>query len=161
MHPTARGDQWDPPLSEEGLQQAELLARRLSLLDPQPAAVYASPLRRASETALAFSDAAGLEVTLDEDLMEAHIGDWEAKPFEEILASDDELLHRVREQREIWSRAPSGERERDFRARVVGALERALEEHPDGDVLVFCHGGVINAYMGEVLGLPQGMFFLP
>jgi probable phosphoglycerate mutase len=161
MAETSRGTQWDPPLSEEGRRQADLLARRLLLMDPPPAAVYSSPLRRARETASAYAEAAGLEVALDDGLAEAHIGAWEAMSFEEILASDDELLERLRDQRAIWSRAPGGEDGAGFRARVVGAVERALSDVPDGDVLVFCHGGVINAYCGEVLGLRQEMFFLP
>ena len=161
MAVSPRGEQWDPPLSAKGRDQAELLARRLRLLDPPPAALYCSPLLRARETAAPCAAAVNLEVTYDEDLMEAHIGDWEAKSFEDILASDDELLHRVRSQRAIWGRAPGGEREEDFRRRVTGAMDRILETHPDGDALVVCHGGVINAYCGEVLGLPQGMFFLP
>lgn len=158
---TPRGEQWDPPLSAKGREQAESLARRLRLLDPPPSAVYSSPLRRAVETAVPYAEAVGLEVTFDEDLMEAHIGGWEAKSFEEILASDDELLHRVRSQRAIWSRAPGGERPVDFRRRVGGSIGRILEKHPDGDVLVVCHGGVINAFCGEVLGVRHEMFFLP
>jgi broad specificity phosphatase PhoE len=43
----------------------------------------------------------------------------------------------------------------------VDAVERILADHPEGDVLVFCHGGVINAYVGHVLGIPKEMFFLP
>jgi probable phosphoglycerate mutase len=161
MAVTPRGDQWDPPLSAKGREQAEALAHRLRLLDPRPAAVYSSPLRRAAETAAAYANTTGLGVTFDDDLMEAHIGGWEAKSFEEILASDDELLHRVRSQRPIWSRAPGGERPDDFRLRVDGAIGRILEVHPDGDVLVVCHGGVINAYCGGVLAIRQEMFFLP
>lgn len=161
MSRTPRGDQWDPPLSAKGREQAASLARRLRWLDPQPVAVYSSPLRRAMQTATAYAESAGTGVTPDDDLMEAHIGGWEAKPFEEILASDDELLHRVRSQRPIWSRAPGGERPADFRRRVGGAIGRILERHPEGDVVVVCHGGVINAFCGEVLGVRQEMFFLP
>ena len=36
-----------------------------------------------------------------------------------------------------------------------------LGKHPDENVLLFVHGGVINAYVGEVLALGQEMFFLP
>jgi len=161
MSSTPRGDQWDPPLSAKGREQAASLARRLRWLDPQPVAVYSSPLRRAMETATTFADDVGVQVMPEDDLMEAHIGGWEAKPFEEILASDDELLHRVRSQRPIWSKAPGGERPADFRLRVGGAIGRILERHPEGDVVVVCHGGVINAYCGEVLGVRQEMFFLP
>lgn len=161
MAATPRGDQWNPPLSEKGREQAQSLARRLRLMDPAPVAVYSSPLRRAVETAAPYAEPAGIDVAYDDDLMEAHIGGWEAKSFEEILASDDDLLHHVRTQRPFWSRAPGGERVEDFRGRVVGSVDRILQAHPDGDVLVVCHGGVINAYCGHVLGIRQEMFFLP
>ena len=161
MTETPRGKQWDPPLSEHGRDQASLLAKRLMLLDPRPVAVYSSPLRRARETAAAYAGPAGATVALEDDLMEANIGAWEAMSFEDILATDDELLLRLRQQRPIWSRAPGGERNPDFRERVVGVIERILGRHDSGDVLVVCHGGVINAYCAELLGIPHEMFFLP
>jgi broad specificity phosphatase PhoE len=40
-------------------------------------------------------------------------------------------------------------------------VESILARHPDGDVVVICHGGVINAYVAPLLGLEQEMFFLP
>lgn len=161
MLPTARGDQWDPPLSEEGRRQAGLLANRLQLMGLQTAAIYCSPLRRTRETVAPYAVAAGIDVTFDDELIEAHIGGWEGLPFEEIVASDTELVHRIRNQQAIWSRAPGGESEGDFRARVVTALDRIVANHADRDVVVVAHGGVINAYCGEVLGLPSAMFFLP
>jgi 2,3-bisphosphoglycerate-dependent phosphoglycerate mutase len=161
MSATARGDQWDPPLSEEGQRQARLLAARLRVMELEAAAVYCSPLRRARETVEPYADAAGVEVVFEEDLVEAHIGSWEGLPFEEIVASDADLVHRIRNQQAIWSRAPGGESERDFRARAVTALDSILASHPGGDVVVVAHGGVINAYCGNVLGLPSAMFFLP
>lgn len=161
MSATVRGEQYDPPLSTEGVHQAELLARRLLLMDLHPSALFCSPLRRTRETVLPFAEAAGLEVVYDEELLEAHIGGWEGLPFEEIVASDAGLLLRLRNQQAIWSRAPGGESASGLRRRVVGAVERILHEHPDGDVIVMAHGGVINAYCGEVLGLASEMFFLP
>ena len=59
---TPRGHQYDPPLSEEGLRQSEALARRLLVVEP-PAAVFTSPLRRARETALAYTDEAGIRLS--------------------------------------------------------------------------------------------------
>jgi probable phosphoglycerate mutase len=161
MIDTPRGSQWDPPLSETGREQAELLARRLLLMDPQPAVVYSSTLRRALETAAPYAKHAGIEFHTDEDLIEAHIGEWEAKTFEEILASDDQMLHRFRNQDAIWENAPGAESVEQFRSRVGGAIDRILERHPEGNVVVIAHGGVINGYAGRVLGLEQAMFFLP
>lgn len=158
---TARGGQWDPPLSEEGRQQAELLAERLLVMDLDPFVVYASPLRRAAETAEAFARRAGVEVAVEPDLAEAHIGGWEGKPFEELIEVEPEIVHHLRNQRAIWHRAPGAEREDRFRARVRDAVEGLLARHADRNLLLFVHGGVINAYCGEVLGLSQEMFFLP
>jgi broad specificity phosphatase PhoE len=158
---TARGDQWDPPLSEEGREQAHLLAKRLRVMDLDPYVIYSSPLRRALETAETFAHEVGADVTVDDELVEAHIGGWEGKPFEEIVESDPEIVQHVRHQRAIWHRAPGAEQGDQFRSRVHAAVERLLGEHSDRNVLVFAHGGVINAYMGVLLGLDQEMFFLP
>jgi probable phosphoglycerate mutase len=155
-----RGKQWDPPLGERGREQAGLLARRLLAMEP-PAAVYASPLRRTRETVQPYARAAGVEVAVDDDLMEAHIGDWEGKPFEEILATDEEMLHRLRNQQPIWRHAPGAEELTPFRERVHGAVERILARHAEGNVVVVCHGGVINAYVAPLLGVDHEMFFVP
>jgi broad specificity phosphatase PhoE len=156
----ARGEQWDPPLGEEGREQARLLALRLRSMRP-PAAVYCSPMRRAQETVAPYVEASGVDVELVDDLAEAHIGEWEGKPFEEILATDAGLLDRLRNQEPIWRHAPGVERLDAFRDRVRREVESILARHPDGDVVVICHGGVINAYVAPLLGLEQEMFFLP
>jgi probable phosphoglycerate mutase len=158
---SARGDQWNPPLSEKGREQAALLAKRLLVMDLEPFAVYSSPLRRASETAEAFAHEVGAEVHFDDELVEAHIGGWEGKPFEEIIESDPGIVQHIRHQRAIWHRAPGAEEGDRFRIRVREAVEGHLSRHPSENLLLFAHGGVINAFVGDVLGLRQEMFFLP
>lgn len=158
---SARGDQWNPPLSDKGREQAALLAKRLLVMDLEPFRVYASPLRRAAETAEAFARESGCDVTFDDELVEAHIGGWEGKPFEEIIESDPGIVQHIRHQRAIWHRAPGAEQGDRFRARVRDVVEGLLSKHPEENLLLFAHGGVINAYVGEVLGLGQEMFFLP
>jgi broad specificity phosphatase PhoE len=161
MIDTPRGPQWDPPLDEVGREQARRLTDRLALLAPPPAAVYCSPLRRTRETVTPYAERAGVEVRFDDDLMEANIGAWEGRPFEEIVASDEDILPLVRASRAIWSHAPGGERIDPFRDRVRRAIDGIVERHPIGDLLVICHGGVINAYVGQFLGIEQEMFFIP
>jgi probable phosphoglycerate mutase len=156
-----RGRQYDPPLSETGRDQAERLARRLLLLDPRPAAVYASPLRRTRETVAPFAERAGIEVGYVDDLMEAYVGGWEGMRFEEIIASDEDILPLVRAGHAIWQRAPGGERFEEFRNRVNGAVDEILARHPEGDIVIVCHGGAINAALGPLLGIEHEMFFLP
>jgi probable phosphoglycerate mutase len=161
MTPTPRGPQWDPPLDATGREQADLLARRLATMDPQPTAVYCSTMRRTRETVAPYADLAGVAVTFDDDLIEAHIGDWENKPFEEIITLDEHMLRNWRNQDAIWSHAPGGETLVDFRERVGSAIDRILRAHPAGNIVVVAHGGVINAYIGRALGFEQEMFFLP
>jgi broad specificity phosphatase PhoE len=158
--PGPRGDQWDPPLGARGREQAELLARRLLAMEP-PTAVYASPLRRTRETVAPYARVAGIEVAFVDDLMEANLGAWEGKPFEEILTADEQMLHRVRNQEPIWRHAPGVEPLTPFRARVHDAVEHILARHHDGNVVVVCHGGVINAYVAPLLGVDHEMFFVP
>ena len=158
---TPRGKTYDPPLDETGLEQARLLARRLARLEPQPAGVFCSPLRRAVETIAPYAEQGGVEVTYLDDLMEAFIGEWEHLSFEEILASDEEIVERLRNQQAIWQHAPGGERLPEFRERVGRGVESALTAHPEGNVLVVAHGGVINAFVGPLLGVDHEMFFLP
>lgn len=157
---TPRGRQWDPPLGAKGREQARLLAKRLLAMVP-PAAVYCSPMRRARETIAPYAEASGITVVYDDDLAEGYVGEWEGKPFEEILASDERMLQRVRNQEPIYSHAPGVEDIAPFRIRVRAVIEQILARHRDGNVVVICHGGVINAYVAPVLGVDHEMFFIP
>jgi probable phosphoglycerate mutase len=160
MLSTPRGEQFDPPLSALGHEQAAKLAQRLLVMDA-PAVVYSSTMRRTRETIAPYAAAAGVDVLEDADLIEANIGEWERVSFRDILASDAGMLHRIRHQQPLWASAPGIEQLAPFRTRVSGAIEGILERHPDGDVAVVCHGGVINAYLAPILGIDHEMFFLP
>jgi broad specificity phosphatase PhoE len=52
-----------------------------------------------------------------------------------------------------------GDTSHAFRVRVVEALDNIACQHKGERVLVFAHGGVINAYVAEVLGLEKDFFF--
>jgi probable phosphoglycerate mutase len=158
---TSRGVVADPPLDATGREQASLLARRLRRM-PGPAAIYCSTLARARQTIEPFVDETRVAVTYDESLAEWYAGDWEFKEFEELLAEHPEMPRRVLLQDPVFHLAPAGEPFDDFQRRVIDTIEAALGAHPDGDVWIVCHGGVINAYLSWILGLQgQDMFFLP
>jgi broad specificity phosphatase PhoE len=155
-----RGRQWDPPLGEEGRRQAEHLAARL-LAMRRPVGVYVSPFTRCLETIAPFASAAEIEPVTDEDIGEVFIGEWEGLPFEDILAGSEEVARRAREFEAMFSAAPGAESAAELRARVVPAIDAMVARHPDGDVVVVAHGGVVNAYAGHVLGVDHDMFFMP
>jgi len=155
-----RGRQFDPPLSEKGQEQARHLAARLQLMDP-PAAIVSSPLARCLQTLAPFLEATRAESRTDPDLGEVFIGEWEGLGFEEIVSGDEEMARRFREQDPIFASAPGGESGEQLRARVVPAVDRSLDGVEDGTVVVMAHGGVINAYLGHIMGIERDMFFLP
>jgi broad specificity phosphatase PhoE len=155
-----RGRQWDPPLSEDGLEQSGALADRLVLMEA-PAAVYVSPFRRCVQTIEPFARRSGIEPVVEEDIGEVFIGSWEGLSFEEIVSGNEELARRFREFEAMFSLAPGGESAEDLRRRVVPAVEAMIQRHRDGDLVLVTHGGVINSYIGHVLGIEEDMFFLP
>lgn len=158
---TPRGPAADPPLDATGREQAKTLARRLAKMPP-PAAIYCSPLMRARQTIEPYVEMTGADVTYEDDVAEWFGGDWEFKEFEELLAEHPEVTTRILFQDPLFHLAPRSEILHHFQWRVIQAIERALTEHVDGDLWVVCHGGVINAYVGHVLGIQdQDMFFLP
>jgi broad specificity phosphatase PhoE len=158
---TPLGRQHDPPLGAIGLEQAERLADRLQLL-PSPAAIYSSTLARARQTAQVFADRIGMPVIERAELCEWFGGEWEAKDFEQIFREHPEAIDLFRNQNPAWHLAPGSERSEDLQRRSVDAVESIITTHPDGDVVVVAHGGVINAYFSRILGIRgQDMFFLP
>jgi broad specificity phosphatase PhoE len=158
---TARGRVADPPLDEIGLEQARVLGLRL-LKMPPPAGLYVSSLNRARQTIAPYEAATGRSATVVEDLVEWYGGAWEFKEFEELLIEHPEMPGRILRQDPVFFLAPGGEPQDAFQRRVLDAVEAALTAHPDGDVWIVCHGGVINAYVGALLRIrDQEMFFLP
>jgi 2,3-bisphosphoglycerate-dependent phosphoglycerate mutase len=158
---TSRGPAADPPLDDVGRAQATALTRRLRMMPP-PAAIYCSTLTRARETIQPYLEVTGVAATYLDDLVEWHAGDWELKEFEELLGEHPEMPERVLLQNPVFFLAPNSEPVEAFQRRAVDAIEGALAAHDDGDIWVVCHGGVINAYIGAILGVEeQEMFFLP
>lgn len=145
----------DPSLDEVGRAQAEVLAESLS--DEAIDVVYASPLRRAVETAQPLAARLGLTLVEHDGVVE-----WDREadayiPIEELKAGDDPAWIAMRDER--WDLL--GVDPRPFRDRAVSALDAICANHPSQKVVVVCHGGVINAYTAAVLGLDRILWFEP
>lgn len=155
----------DLPLSKTGREQALALAERLGKLHFD--ALYSSPLRRCLETAAPLVERLGLTPTIVNDLQEIRLGEVLPLPTDgqDLAALSQALQER---QREIvrkagaggsWDAIPGSEPSSAFRQRVVQALDGIARQHKGGRVLVFAHGGVLNAYAAEVLGLERDFFY--
>jgi broad specificity phosphatase PhoE len=126
-----------------------------------PTGVFVSPFERCGQTIQPFLHDTGMTAEVVSDLGEVYVGGWEGMSFEEIVSGDEELARSFRDQEAMFSMAPGGESGARLRARVVPAVERIATTISTGSVLLVTHGGVINAYLGHVLGLTRDMFFLP
>ena len=146
----------DPELSESGLRQAEHLAQYLSSEPIE--AVYSSPMQRALQTAAPIAAALGLEVEVEAGIAEYDQNSPEYIPVEELKAANDPRWIAMMEG--TWD---SDETDAEFRARTIGSIESIIERHPGQRVIAACHGGVINLYLGHVLGLSESTrgFFYP
>jgi probable phosphoglycerate mutase len=137
----------DPALSPLGLRQSEALADWLA--DERLDAIYASPLRRARETAAPLAAKLGLDVGIDESVREYDADAVEYIPMEELKAAGDPR----------WNEVPDALPE--FRERVIHGIERLVKAHTSERIAVVCHGGVVNVYVAWVVRTRTELFFLP
>ena len=124
----------DRPLNDYGRRQARALAERLA--GEEIEAVYSSDLSRARETAEILGEQLGLPVAVDSDLREKNWGNWEGLTAGERLRVEYE-----------------GESSEDHRSRTLRAVERIVERHPAGRVVVVTHGGSLRRLQAAVAGV--------
>ena len=156
------GDIIDPPLSERGRRQAELVGLRFSTAHID--AVYASPLRRALDTGRQIARHHRLELPVLADLREVEVFRDIPPDQSAVGFLGQPLLLGVRERmltERSWDVYPYSESSFDFRKRCVNAIESIIASNEGKRVAVACHGGVINAYVSHIIRSPFDMFFRP
>ena len=143
----------DPPLSEEGLKQAELVANWLE--HEQIDKLYASPMRRAVQTAEPLAKVKGLDIELREGVAEYDRKSDLYIPVEQLKELDYDRWKKLMTGEIVEADFP------EFAKAVIGALEAIIDENPGKRVAVACHGGVINVWTSHVIGFEPKMFFNP
>jgi broad specificity phosphatase PhoE len=140
----------DSPLAETGRAQARGMAAHVAAtyrLD----AIYASPLQRARDTALALSEATGLPPIMDPDLREQHFGDVEGFSDEQLRLRYPELVRAAQVVDDLSFSWPGGERRSGFFGRVRAVMDRIIVARPGETVAVVTHGGVIGSFVADVV----------
>jgi broad specificity phosphatase PhoE len=145
----------DPGLGAEGERQAHLVAETLAGgAYGRVTAIATSPMRRARETAEPLAARLGLVVAPDPRLAELDDGatryglGFEHFPTRAALFVALNSGH--------W-----GDYHFDpqaFAARAVAGIEAAATAHSHGVVAIFCHGGVISAYVAHLAGGKRPFF---
>lgn len=131
----------DISLNETGRWQAERLG--MALKDEPIAAIYASDLSRAHDTALAVSRHTGVPVQPEPGLRERSFGEFEGRTFAEIEKELPEQAQRWRQRDPAFAPA-GGESLLMLEARVLSVAARLAAQHPGEQIALFAHGGVMD-----------------
>ena len=139
----------DPSLDETGRHQAQRLG---AALGPRGlAAVFSSPLLRARQTAQPVGKRAGLEVTVDQCLLDRDYGPWTGISRESVT-----------DQWGSVDRAPGVEPRPTVRDRAVRGMTGIVQLHPGHTVVVVSHDAVnrevlaaFDAALGDPDTIPQ------
>lgn len=139
----------DLPLSPLGRMRAAMTGAYLE--DADISAVFSSDLSRAVETAQAI----GGSVECDPGFREAHFGEWEGLPFDEIRRLYRGLYEKRGAHPGILP--PGGEHYDECASRFSQSLKNALKSAA-GNIAVVSHSAVIKAFLGELLGMEPDEF---
>ena len=143
----------DVPLSDHGLEESDLLARRIAALPV--AAIYSSPLLRARQTADVIADALSLEIEERDELMERDVGALSGLVWDEVMERYPEFM-RARAEPNPMIEVPGYELDAAFNLRVQNVLEAIIARHPEQTVAAVTHGGVIHSFCRQTLQIGAG-----
>ncbi|MUL77506.1 bifunctional RNase H/acid phosphatase [Mycolicibacterium sp. CBMA 226] len=146
----------NPPLTELGREQAAAAAAYVAGIDGI-SAVISSPLQRALDTAKAAASALGLDVTVDDDLIETDFGAWEGLTFREAAERDPELHGRWLGDTSVAP--PEGESFDTVTHRIRRARNRIIAEHGATTVLVVSHVTPIKTILRQALDAGPGILY--
>jgi probable phosphoglycerate mutase len=151
---TVYGDYEAHPLSPRGRAQAEALAERFAASGVT--AVYASPVRRAAETAEAIAGALGLAVQIEPGVTEITIG-----ASDDTMSLRDRLawLAMIAMRDGSWNGIEGTEPSSEVRMRMLTAFDAIAMRHAGERVAVVSHAGAINAALGAVVASDHDFLF--
>lgn len=142
--------QLDPPLSDLGRRQAEVMAEKLAQFPIE--AIYASPLDRAHSTAKPLAKALGLEIQTDDRLKEINVGIYQGLLWAEVREQHPEFAEKWTTQDPDFV-IPQGESRRQLMQRgaeVLTMIQEAGHKH----VAVVSHGAILTAAFKALFAIP-------
>jgi broad specificity phosphatase PhoE len=119
-------------LSERGLRQVEALAEHFA--GKPVVAVYSSPLTRALQTSTGIADRHGLQVQIEEDIIESEAHLQGLPGDRRLFRNPANVRYFVNPMRPSW-----GEPYVSIRARMRVAVDRMRKNHPGQEVVAVSH----------------------
>lgn len=145
--------QFDSPLSEQGRAQARALARRLQREGWSLAAIYASDLSRAAETAGIVAAVLEAPLTLDARLREYDCGVLTNIVWTDVESLYPDIWHGFHHSRE-WVPIPGEEGQGAFCARLAAMLDDTQARHQEEERVAFVsHGASLGMLLAHILGM--------
>jgi len=144
----------DPDLSSEGIKQAEALAERLD--ETRNVRIYASPLKRAFQTAQIVAPRLGADITVIDDLKEIDIGRFSNLTWNQVKA-EYPLLFKKDPKISFWKlfrddSIPGQEPYESVAQRIERALSMFKTQCQDKVPVAVGHGGFLRIFIAEQLG---------
>ena len=148
--PRLQGRATDMPLSSQGRRQAEATAQLLATR--QLSAVYCSPLRRATETAIEIAGRYDLEARTIDALTEIDVGAWEQQTWQDVERDEPDAYRRF-----MSNPAEHGYRDGEnltqVHERVAPAIRTTMEAHLGEAIACVAHNVVNRVFLAELIGL--------
>lgn len=142
--------QIDVALNDTGRWQAE---RTAAALQHEPiAAVYASDLARARETAAAIARMHGLPLRTHAGLRERHFGIFQGRTWAELEREHPDVVRAWRARVPDFA-PPGGESLLALRARVHAAFTELAARHQGAQIAIVAHGGVLDILYRAATGV--------
>ncbi len=155
--PRFRGRQ-ELDLDARGHAEAAALARRIASAF-SPAVVYASPMKRAQDTAQPVAEACGVPLETLPALQDIDYGRWQGMTHEAVEAAEPALFA-LWHDRPHLVRFPDGESLQDLLARTADALRHILGRHgADESVVLVGHDSVNRALLMQLLEQPLSAYW--
>jgi len=120
-------------------------------------AIYSSPARRTRETAEALARLVHLPVETVPALREFNAGSGEYIDVDELRRRDDSRWHALQRGELYDCPVPADE----LRRAIVEAVDAVVARHPAGTAVLFTHAGVVNLYLGYLLGIDRAIWTAP
>lgn len=140
----------DIALTDLGLSQAQKVAARLA--GEKIAAVYASDLSRAYQTAERIAEHHQLNVVAVPEFREINFGEWEGLNYTKIHDKWPEIMGLMfTKPDEI--KIPGGETFRELKERAQTGLARLIASHDQETIVVVSHGGTIRTILCAALDI--------
>lgn len=143
--------QLDSPLTELGLEQAQLTAEYLKGFPIN--AVYSSDLGRAEGTAELIAAPHQLVPQLDSRLREMSFGVWEGLTRREVVERYPEIYH-ARYHDILATRVPQGELPAEVAARFRAFMAEHLPKHEQQMIVLVSHGACLRLALAHFLEMP-------